>query len=305
MTTQTAIQHIQKAKASICQEPNCQARSSQTLSQEAKTRAYVIKLSSLMSKERLNVDDIYKVRKILEILNPKDKSSLFNDLQTKVFYINQRDAQVRDGKVKVEHPIDGGTCNVASLAMVTKYMGIKSSTLDEMLTKYGFPWDDFDKDNMQYEDKLDYLGQYALKKWNRYSNDSHAVLAGLLGLKSEKFAGGSYDYQWYKENILPKLEAGKGAMMSINGHIVRIQAVTENGLIVDDPYGNTKLMDEWKYKFSKMNDNFDSKNDSYNDNRHKDKQYVKESDVWNVGEDNIWAWDDLEGHGTYWIRVYG
>lgn len=49
----------------------------------------------------------------------------------------------------------------------------------------------------------------------------------------------------------PHLRRGDGVIMSIGGHIVRVQAVTDQGLVVDDSYGRCSLLpgeaNAWKY----------------------------------------------------------
>ncbi len=48
------------------------------------------------------------------------------------------------------------------------------------------------------------------------------------------------------------LGAGHSVLCSLNGHIVRVQATTASGLVVDDPFGASKLTAS-SYKFSTKN----------------------------------------------------
>ena len=60
------------------------------------------------------------------------------------------------------------------------------------------------------------------------------------------------------------------------GHIVRLQSITDKGLIVDDPYG--KVCD---FSKSGCTAKYKCKN---NDSRNGD----------NIGKDNLWTWSDLQ-----------
>jgi hypothetical protein len=85
------------------------------------------------------------------------------------------------------------------------------------------------------------------------------------------------------ENVNPKLREGNAVMMSVTEHIVRVQAVTEDGLIIDDPYGviNLEAGTDWSY-------DTDNKNS-------------REEEGGNLGEDSVWKWDAVKAHEMQWF----
>lgn len=265
-------------------------------------------LKNLFLKEKLNVSEIKEARKIIRHDIPlENQAKYWEDLQKKVIYVNQRDNQVTDTNGElIENPISGGTCNVSSMAMAMKYLGVTTTQLDEKLIALGYT--EKELATMQYEDKLDYLGQKGLKNYNRYGG-SVTDTASLFNLKVTTLKGGYHDQKWYEKEVLTQLQSGNAVIMSINGHIVRIQGMNENGLIVDDPFGKIILREgmseAYNYKSETFNNDGNGQNNSYNDNRFKEKHKSKENDDSNVGEDNIWIWKDLEAHGTHWVRVIG
>ena len=254
-------------------------------------------LKGLLEQDRLNVQEIKQARQIIHMY-ATDKSTAYLKLQEKVIYVNQRDNQATAKGIKIEDRIYGGTCNVSSLSMALKYMGVSTSDLLDFLKKKGFKVNQ----NMQYEDLVEYAGQQGVPKWDRYNNNQLGALAKVLGYDSYKIknSNGYLGEDWYNKNVLPQLQAGKAAIMSINGHIVRIQGMNENGLIVDDPFGQTKLkpgLTTGNYGITKANQDGTSKGYNYS------KKNVEGN--WNEGEDNTWSWSALQQHGTFWVRVIG
>lgn len=260
-------------------------------------RNQMVDLQSYMKRDKLSVEEIGRARQLIEACIT-NRSEAYLKLQEKVIYVNQRDNQAIDSSgTKVEDRVYGGTCNVSSLAMVFKYLGYTKAELIDFLTRNGFKRD---MSSMQYEDLVEYAGQYGVKSWDRYSHFSMGKLANALGFTSYQLQGsnGYLGQAWYEKNLLPELKSGHGALMSIYGHIVRIQGMNEKGLIVDDPFGVTILkkgLTQYNYAIGAAND--DGTNKRYN---YGGKQV--EGD-WNEGEDNIWNWKTLENHGTYWIRI--
>src|SRR5262249_23312044 len=66
-----------------------------------------------------------------------------------------------------------------------------------------------------------------------------------LGVKMELVANPDYvgpisraEWEKIRDN---DLAAGKGVIISLRGHVIRLQGMDENGLIVDDPYGASTL----------------------------------------------------------------
>jgi hypothetical protein len=79
-------------------------------------------------------------------------------------------------------------------------------------------------------------------------------------------------------------------LLSIGGHIVRVQNATAQGLVVDDPYGTVTL---------EASTNTNSNHWSYGNNRNA----ANTADT--KGEDNVWAWADVEAHAMKWAVGIG
>jgi hypothetical protein len=187
-----------------------------------------------------------------------------------VIYASQRDNQARDpsgGKVETK---GGNMCNLTSLSMALSYLGIANP-----------------KPNMQYEDALEVLRQERQLP-DRTTAKGWGGVAQALGARVTFIGDGSVTQgrDWWEANVRqPHLRKGAGAIMSIGGHIVRVQAVTEQGLIVDDPYGRCRLLPgeagAWKYAL-------------YN-------EYDTSGQT--AGEDTLWPWADVAQHTMRWVAA--
>jgi hypothetical protein len=78
-------------------------------------------------------------------------------------------------------------------------------------------------------------------------------------------------------------------MLSVGGHIVRLQDVTANGLIIDDPYGtitfSTPKARGWDYTRGNLN------------------AANRESGAGVSGENSVWGWRQVERHSMRWVGV--
>jgi hypothetical protein len=112
--------------------------------------------------------------------------------------------------------------------------------------------------------------------------DGWGAVAKHLGVTvSFDFGNVKEGKDWYLENVDPKIREGNAVMMSITGHIVRVQGVTDAGLVVDDPYGRVILKSGSGRGWEDSND--------------------KEGAGANAGEDNVWDWDAVKAHNMQWI----
>ena len=68
-------------------------------------------------------------------------------------------------------------------------------------------------------------------------------------------------------------------LISAFGHIVRLQAITKDGLVVDDPYGKVVNFSQSGVTPKYKKDGKDYRND---------KDFTDKE-----GEDNVWKWTDL------------
>jgi hypothetical protein len=87
--------------------------------------------------------------------------------------------------------------------------------------------------------------------------------------------------QLFNNKLSKLLEEGCAISLSIfpvcKGHIVRLQSITEKGLIVDDPFG--------------MVNNFKERNDC--GSGYKNTKNSKDSSII-FGKDNLWKWKDIK-----------
>lgn len=230
----------------------------------------------LMSKKRLTPEQIHKARNYINEQDEEKRKEYFYQLQSKVEYANQRDNEAKENNIKVEKS-KGGTCNISSLAMALKFHGVKNP----------YP-------NIQFEDALEKIRQD-----NKYS--SRTQIGGLKQIA--KYFNIEFNYfkdsedkilkkEWYFKNLSPLLVTGSSAIASIQGHVVRIENISKDGLIIDDPYGKLDISKRRKNsykggyeKYNKSPWKWDSEGSS------------------NEGEDNLWDWKDIEQYKMHWIAT--
>jgi hypothetical protein len=188
------------------------------------------------------------------------KSDLFEELQKQVQYLSQRSNLLAETD-------EGGTCNVTSLAMALMYLGIPNP-----------------RPEMRYPDALETIRveNNLLARTHIWPIVEHlGVQYGDIGFNIQE------DRPWYEKNVRDAhLRQGHSVMLSITGHIVRVESVTEKGLVVDDPYGKAKLHPgtgrSWTQKNPRSADQ--SAGSHY------------------PGNSTIWPWGDLKQHAVKWIR---
>ncbi|WP_338239906.1 hypothetical protein [Persicobacter diffluens] len=234
-------------------------------------------IDTYFEKDRLTPEEIAEVRPLIASLNDEERQGYYLTLQEKVMYENQRDSQAISGKKRVESG-SGGICNFASLAMVLQYLGVSN------------PYPD-----LQYEDALEKVRQE-----NNYpartTRGGWGAVSKKLGVENELLLGESkaMKKEWWNSTVKSKMSEGCGVMLSIQNHIVRLQAVTKEGLIVDDPYGKVNLSKRKKNKFR-------GGYEVYNKSEWK---FGSEGETTSEGEDNLWKWNDVENYPMRWIASF-
>lgn len=222
------------------------------------------------NKARLAPDEIRILRQhIAEEQDPTMRGDRYEELQSRVIYASQRDNQVEQNGSKVESK-SGTMCNLTSLAMVLSYLGIANPN-----------------PQMQYEDALETLRQQQGLP-ARTTSAGWGAVARVLGAQPSIFAEGvTAGYDWWETHVRqPWLRTGCGVMMSIGEHIVRVQAVTPAGLVVDDPYGHCRLLpgEARAWSYDRVN------------------QYATPNQT--AGEDALWPWDNVAHHRMRWIASF-
>jgi|GEM_PF-4923619 len=233
------------------------------------------RLGELLQKPKLSTQEMVEARSLVAaVADNAKRGDLFEALQAKTAYRNQRDNQVRDANGKLVETKDGQMCNLTSLAMCLSYLGIFNPRATDT----------------QFEDFLEQVRvehglppRIEAKGWGGVAAKMGAVVTFLGSNVIENQA-------WYEQHVRPSLRTGHAVMMSVCGHIVRIQAVTNEGLIVDDPYGRGRMLPnpgckdlKWEYPASALNE-YQTPNQR-------------------VGEDNVWAWGDISKHCMRWIAA--
>jgi SH3-like domain-containing protein len=222
-------------------------------------------------KARLTPEEIRAVRNtIAQEPDEHARGDRYEELQSCVIYASQRDNLAHDpGGNKIETR-NGNMCNLTSLSMALSYLGIANP-----------------KPNMQYEDALEVLRQERQLP-DRTTAKGWGGVAQALGARVTFIGQGSITqgHEWWDANVRqPHLRKGAGVIMSIGNHIVRVQAVTEQGLIVDDPYGRCRLLPgeagAWKYA---LFNEYDSAGQT-------------------AGEDTLWPWGDVAQHTMRWVAA--
>jgi hypothetical protein len=137
---------------------------------------------------------------------------------------------------------------------------------------------------MQYEDALEKIRVEHVGK-PRTSSEGWGGVATYLGVQWGFVKGaGAHDKAWYDANVEPHLAAGEAVMLSIDGHICRLQAVTDAGLLADDPFGHSTLGKGASRGWAGTN--------------------VKGDATSNQGEDITWPWSEVEIHAMLWIAWF-
>jgi hypothetical protein len=216
------------------------------------------KLDLLLCKERLTVKEIADAREEINWLTAEERSFYYLQLQEKVHYRNQRNNQ------QTAYIADR-MCNLTSLAMALEYLGIENPDT-----------------TMQFEDYLE--KQREEKGYGaRTTNQSWKKLSEDFDVTMKHIELNSSNQSILTSNLKPELEAGYGVVISVfsiasgKGHIVRLQNISDAGLIVDDPFGN---INDFAQRESGGSGYTGTSNTRDSEN--------------GIGENNLWKWTDID-----------
>jgi uncharacterized protein YgiM (DUF1202 family) len=224
------------------------------------------RLKDLMAMNTLNPAELGEARTLIKAMPAADQGNFFEVLQAKSAYASQRDNQATENGKKVE-TAGGNMCNLTSLAMCLQYLGIANPHPD-----------------MQYEDALEKVRQDKGLPHRTYSSGWGGVAEAMgvtWGFAANPGAG-KLEKKFWEVTVRPILRSGKSVMMSITGHIVRVQGVGESGIVVDDPYGIARLTPNGRRWVEK-------------------NEYGKEDDV---GNDNVWSYEEMGNHISHWVAWF-
>jgi hypothetical protein len=215
------------------------------------------RLDLLLEKPRLSGAEIKLAREDIIQLTEKDRCRYYIKLQEKVKYKNQRNNNQ-------SHYVADRMCNLTSVAMALEYLGVENPEPDKQFEDY-------------LEKKRSEEGYGA-----RTSDESWSKLASLFGITMKNISLYTNDKAVIESKLKPELEMGHGVVISVfsvasgKGHIVRLQNITTDGLVVDDPFG-------------KIN-NFKEREDG--GSGYTGTSNTREFEV-GLGEDNVWKWTEI------------
>ena len=230
------------------------------------------KLGDFMKKNRLSPKEIKEAREEIKTLPESERAVYYRKLQSKVNYNNQRDSKAKYNGERIEKS-GGGMCNLTSLAMALVSLGVSPKG-----------------DEQFFEDELEVYSQDYNLKTNKHSlqeeaRESAGVRMGMVkekyGIES-KFISLKDKYKsksWWLDIKKNYFDKGWSGILSRKGHIVRLEAIEEKGLRVDDPYGKQKFIKTKKDRYKRTPDKYNSKKDDAS-------EYA--------GEDNLWEWKVVE-----------
>lgn len=220
----------------------------------------------------LTSQQISTTRLIIETIeNEDERGELYLLLQKKVPYHSQRDNLPSKSKGQSQQHIADRMCNLTSLAMAFESLGITNPS-----------------DVKQFEDYLEELRLPKDKRkglGDRKSVTTWQELAKKFDVKYDEkavwFPKGRITKEYALENIQPRLKKGHAVILSVfksdKGHIVRLQEITDEGLIVDDPFGKVDLAkrEAGGFGFGKTSN----------------PKAGEEGQL--LGEDSLWTWKEL------------
>ena len=215
----------------------------------------------LDAKDEMSAVEIKAIRRRIDSLDSNSKKfDLYLELQKKVPYHSQRDNN---------NPAADYMCNVTSLAMCLEMMGVSNP-----------------KPNMQFEDYLDSL-RVKSNYGHRTLASSRRKLAQKFGIKQSIRMKPDMTKTSLTAFLKPKIQSGNGVMISVGGHLVRLQGLTSTGLIIDDPFGRINLLSRYKTNSNSFGRGVNSRDDTGLN-----------------GIDNLWEWTEIEKVQFKYIECY-
>ena len=150
--------------------------------------------------------------------------------------------------------------------------------------------------NMQFEDYLEQIradNNYG----GRTTQEARQKITELLGAcysNEDYYRTFSKEKEEFKKFALSKLESGCAIMLSVwpdcKGHLVRLQGITNEGLIIDDPYGKVKgKTDGFDWREACNSGGYDTNSNAFEDAK---------------GSDNLWKWSDIQDVTLKYVEVY-
>ena len=221
-------------------------------------------LEQLLEKETLTSEEVTRARELIEAMPPWSREEYYLELQEKTAYHNQRDSKSTQENVK------GGTCNLTAVAMALEMLGVPNPD-----------------PSLSFED-------YLVKKAEQMrlpitKRDTWKAVVATLNPPVELIA---VFEEWGKPITRAQWESirddhlgkGRGVVLSHSRHVVRIQAINEEGVVVDDPYGAMPL---------RRGGGLDYSDKDEDGNPVKNGRQGSTGEAAERGNDNLYPWADL------------
>mgnify|MGYP003303273842 CR=1 FL=1 len=195
-------------------------------------------------------------------------------------------------------------CNLTSLAMNFSYLGIDKDYFNQVCSSCLTNCNSFN----QLEDYLEcareingYGNRTVFQTWKRIANlfgityaTAHSKPRKFLGKDGKEYSryqkfGEIENLSAFIKEVNGYLGTGNSVQMSVwtsKGHIVRIVAISYEGIVVDDPYGNvirTKTLGTSPFKTG-----FDYRESGNSGG------YIKNTSRNNKGRHNLWRWEEIK-----------
>ncbi|GGR92819.1 hypothetical protein [Deinococcus sedimenti] len=240
-----------------------------------------------------SIAQVRLARQVIQIQPAADRADLYLLLQEKTPHHNQRNNLSLGRAVDGDRPggkIGNIMCNMTSAAMVLEQLGIENPDPER------FPqFEDYLEDlrrkfvDARYQEllraglseKMARKGSY--ERFHRTTQAGWGKVLELMGATKDMIVPQRTRSFW-ESTVQPHLAAGEAIMMSINGHIVRLQGMNEDGLVVDDPYGKSQLLKNVDLPASK-----------------KAGKYQHDGKI--SGNNTVWSWSSLLEHDMLWIAA--
>lgn len=219
--------------------------------------------------EKAPPDEIVAQREAIAALaDPVARGDAYEALQAKVEYRSQRDNLAQDPAGALIESESGRMCNLTALAMALQYVGVANPD-----------------PSRQYEDALEQLRQERglpdRTLATGWGGVARALGAGVRFVKGGEFVEGR---AWWEAAVRPELRRGHGVILSISGHIVRLQGLDDAGVVVDDPYGFSVLLPGTGRSFRGRNPYQSAQGPM-------------------LGADVRWPWADVAVHTMRWLAA--
>ena len=169
-----------------------------------------------MRAEPMTVEQIAEVRVLIEALPEAEQAAAYLELQRRSPYLNQRQNN------NPQEQADGGTCFPTAVAMALMSLGVPNPD-----------------PSRRYPDAIMAMATANITQtttWIQVCKRLGKTAVSVDDAKINKWT----QAQW-ERRLNGLLGGGGAAVLSIGGHVVRVEGWDAGGMIVDDPYGQSLL----------------------------------------------------------------